>query len=1017
MPGRSYSPLGGAWPFFEALEPRLLLSGTVAPWASYEQPFWLQTPVRSQQDASAGLVGGEAQQWMQGMARSQSNPDIIYLAHDCGQVWRSDDNGQSWRPLPCHGLNVYGGESIEVDPVNPNVVYCTAGESSDWLLPNFQGLYRSTDGGNNWTLMLHPTVDPVMQRFFQHDIAFDPASVGLGGASRWYVAFAANSSGTGACLYRSDDGGNTWGSPTALTGIKSIYEIRTDLSDGNTLYLCTDQGLYVSLNRGATVTKVTALPTGIVTSFFINPQAPTNVYAVVRGTGLYRSTNGGSTYSLFYSYNADRAFMNPAFPNVMYVFPVSNSGGANMMVTTNGGTSWVKIAVTPPQGLGRDSEGSFTGDFSALLPDPRSANGAVAQAQATLWRTSDSVHWSWSSTLFTGFAADWWSDSIVFDRSNANKFTLFCDDVSMVFTTNAGQWFTEDAVPWSWYQQGLVSWIGTYSGDWQPVAGSQIVVASAGNYFSTVLIRSTDGGNTWTIVNNQNAYNLYVRFNPANPSQVFAQDLVSNDAGATWTVIPYLSGVSGQILGMCEAHPSTLYAVNSGDTTIYRSDDDGGTWRVYTTPGWKFTKLDPLPTFTCDPVNPNVIYTLDNKGDLARFDGTTWTSLHVLTLAGGSAQSNFIREMAIDARHTNILYAEVAAPGLDMIYRSTDGGTTWQDISYNLPEEGGGCLAVDPLTGDVMHGSCHGTWIFPPPYASTNSIFYSVGLRGDFNGDWKVNASDIDILTVALRNQSTQSRYDLGGDGQVGGADLDYLVRTILKSQYGDSNLNGKVDVTDQAVLYAGWGKSGGWAGGDFNGDGKVDAADLGLLKTYWHWQRSVGNGPSLSLEESGPALAATPLDDQGASQAPSVSAAAGPGWELSTSHAEHSAVVAVSTASPAGEADRPDGTLHVVLRRRGDSGFVELIASAAGKPDASASEGQEVGVAPPDLAVGQTTGDPLAADVLLRAADSIGWSPLLSALGSFGVETQYVGAGWLVFDLDPFGGPKGLAELLEVNV
>lgn len=1024
MSGRPYSPDGGDRPLLEALEPRLLLSD--ASWGAYEQPYWLQLPIRSEAESVAGEIGGEGEQWLQGMARSQSNPDILYLSHDVGQIWRSDDNGNTWRKLLCHGMNVIAGQSIEVDPVNPDVVFAVVDDSYNYLVENYQGLYRSTDGGRNWTMVLHPTHDPMVQRMYQHCIAFDPATIGPGGASRWYAAFPANSTetaGTGACLYRSEDYGVTWtkvrDNLTTELGIQTIYEIRTHPTGGNTLYVCTEDGLFVSPDRGVTLTKVTSpsLPSGkAIRSLIVHPTTPTTLYAVVHNDGVYRSTNSGSTWTEWYNYNyAVRAFMNPAYPNVMYVFP-NSSTGTNLMVTTNGGTSWTKIPkATPAPGLGRDYKGYFRGDFNVVSPDPRSATGAVAVAQACLWRTTDGIHWADSSTLFTGFAASWCQDSFEFDRFDPSRLLLFCCDVGMVYTDNAGQWFDRSSVR-GLYDQGLISWSGMHAGDIQPIQGSQIIVASAGMYWTLKLVRSTDGGATWTVVNNTVENYFFIEFHPDDPDLVFAGDQKSTDAGATWTTIQYLADRGASIFGMCEAQPDTLYAITKDASNhrhqILRSDDRGETWRVYVTASWVFTGMDSKPTFVCDPSDPDVIYTLDSTGDLARYDGTTWTSLNVLDLAGGSAYHNFVRTVAIDPRHPEILYAGMHAAGLEALYRSTDGGATWQSISYNLPQAGASSITVSPYTGDVMYGSCFGTWLFPAPYRDEGSLFYGTALDGDYNGDWKRDAADVDILATALRNGSTHFRYDLSGDGQVGGADLDYLVRNVLQSQYGDSNLDGKVDVLDQAALYSGWRKSGGWARGDFNGDGQADAVDLGILKTYWHWQRPVGGGLGMSQAESGPAPPETPPSERAVSEASSVSAATAPVRDALASPASDG-----PEAAPAPHAkgmEEPHGPLHAALRQRSDSGFIEPLTSAAQERDTSASEGRDSGVAPPDVAVTRTTCRTLTADVSLCAVRSIGLSPLISALCGFGEENAEADS--LVVDLDPLGVLEGLPAL-HVNV
>jgi autotransporter-associated beta strand protein len=70
---------------------------------------------------------------------------------------------------------------------------------------------------------------------------------------------------------------------------------------------------------------------------------------------------------------------------------------------------------------------------------------------------------------------------------------------------------------------------------------------------------------------------------------------------------------------------------------------------------------------------------------------------------------------------------------------------------------------------------------------------------------------------------------------------------TVAFTYYGDTNLDGQVDVADLGTLATSWQTNQTWAGGDFDYSGSVDVADLGLLAT--NWQAGVGNplGPDLN--------------------------------------------------------------------------------------------------------------------------------------------------------------------------
>jgi hypothetical protein len=79
-----------------------------------------------------------------------------------------------------------------------------------------------------------------------------------------------------------------------------------------------------------------------------------------------------------------------------------------------------------------------------------------------------------------------------------------------------------------------------------------------------------------------------------------------------------------------------------------------------------------------------------------------------------------------------------------------------------------------------------------------------------------------------------------GGDP----ADTSILIKFTY---FGDSNLDGQVDVADLGALASNWQTSSVWTGGDFDYTGFVDVADLGLLAS--NWQAGVGNplGPSFA--------------------------------------------------------------------------------------------------------------------------------------------------------------------------
>ncbi len=404
------------------LAPAVLLASALSLAAppAHAQTQWRQMPIRSEEEYNQGLVGGEATQHLHGIARSPSNPDVIYMSHDVGQVWKSVDAGASWQKCLGNGMHVIAGQSIEVDPADPDTVMVIMDSSYNYLVDDQEGLYKSTDGGRTWQLVLQ--TESTIHRMYRHNIAYDPTSVSGGRALRWYAAFPNNA------LFRSEDGGQTWLQTAGLSGHNPVYAVYAHPTDSQTVYLASDNGLYRSTSRGTNLQPLGDLPSGRVSSMAINQLDPSMIYAVILGQGLYRSTNSGANFSLVRSFDAARIFLNPGHPERLYLMGI----GIKSVVSSDSGGTWTTMVVTPAPGLGREWKTSIRGEMSGVVPDPNDPNKAIAYGNAQCWKTTDGgLHFTDSSTRFTGFAWSWWQDGMAFDRFDPDRFAMFCCDVSM----------------------------------------------------------------------------------------------------------------------------------------------------------------------------------------------------------------------------------------------------------------------------------------------------------------------------------------------------------------------------------------------------------------------------------------------------------------------------------------------------------------------------------------------------------------------------------------------------------
>jgi photosystem II stability/assembly factor-like uncharacterized protein len=247
------------------------------------------------------------------IAIAPSDPQIIYVGSGEADmrsdisfgdgIYRSTDGGATWRNIGLRDSQQIG--SIFVDPRDANIVLVAA--LGHAFAPNPErGVYRSTDGGTNWTKVLGKDDDTGAV-----DLCSDPANPQIIYASLWQTRrppwnVYAPTSGPGSGLYKSADGGVTWNQITGngfpSEGLGRIGIAIAPGNDGNRIYAVVDAregGIYRSDDAGQNWRRVSSDARvwqrgwyfgGITT----DPRDPNVVY--VADTALYRSTDGGENF-------------------------------------------------------------------------------------------------------------------------------------------------------------------------------------------------------------------------------------------------------------------------------------------------------------------------------------------------------------------------------------------------------------------------------------------------------------------------------------------------------------------------------------------------------------------------------------------------------------------------------------------------------------------------------------------------------------------------------------------------
>ncbi|MCZ6757858.1 MAG: hypothetical protein O7C39_06210, partial [Bacteroidetes bacterium] len=284
---------------------------------------------------------------------ADSNPDVIYVGTGSegirsnvilGKgVYKSLDAGETWEHIGLRETGQIG--AVVIHPTNPEVVYVAALGSPFGSNPE-RGVYKTSDGGKSWHLVLH-----VSSKTGAVDLELNPANADEVYAAMWFAErkpwtiISGDDKEDG--IYKSTDAGRTWkkvetGLPQGLVG---KIDLAVTPDDPSRIYALIEtepekEGLYRSNDRGESWYLVNA-QSGLMNRpfYYTNVDAdPTNADIVyVNNERFYKSVDAGQEFSRRSTPHGDNhdMWINPNHPEIMIQ---SNDGGAN--VSLNGGKTW-----------------------------------------------------------------------------------------------------------------------------------------------------------------------------------------------------------------------------------------------------------------------------------------------------------------------------------------------------------------------------------------------------------------------------------------------------------------------------------------------------------------------------------------------------------------------------------------------------------------------------------------------------------------------------------------------------
>ncbi|MBI3512371.1 MAG: T9SS type A sorting domain-containing protein [Bacteroidetes bacterium] len=703
--------------------------------------------------------------------------DYIRAAIDVAEQKQAENNStalmNAWYPVGPNVLpnNITGYMENGIGRINCIAFHPT--NASTYFVGVAQGgMWKTTNDGGSWT----PLTDnlPITRI---SDIAIDPNdpdnTMYISVCDFEYIGFGLYLNGRkrnthyGLGVYKTTDGGATW-NPTGLTfqltqgDASLIRRVIVDPANSNIIVACGVSGMYRSIDAGVTWTTIN---TGLFWDLQKDPVSSNILYAATGwvmnsndgACSIMKSTDFGLTWTTLNTgipatgtVQRIKLAIAPSDPNYVYAITCDTQFGLyGIYKSTNAGTSWSYIAPTTnvlEAGDGTSPGGQGTYDL-AIMVNATNRN-IIYTGGVNLYGSSDggntfdpASHWT------LGYGPTIHGDIHFIDRNPVNGNIFVCSDGGVYRTTNI---ITQ-------------TWASANSGNnwptvWNTIGSNlQITsfyrISSSRNAADRLCAGAQDNAtfylknSAWFTIFGGDGMDTYL--DPLNNSNVIGSSQYGsfynsqNDGFSDMGTNPNMNGENAEWTSPLTAdynNPGTMYA---GFQNVYKSTDNGFNWTQisnFTEPTYG-TEISAIAVSNTNAntiyVTKRVRYEYNENGKIYKTTngGGTWTNITANV-------PDTLYYTSVEISETDPLSAWVTLAGFaagQKVYRTTNGGTSWANVSYNLPNIPVNCVKYIPGTGNVMIATDLGVYLFDA--VNNQWVLRSIGLPNVICSDLEVNVN------------------------------------------------------------------------------------------------------------------------------------------------------------------------------------------------------------------------------------------------------------------------------------
>lgn len=593
------------------------------------------------------------------LAIHPSNPETWYVGAASGGIYKTTDEGINWENIFTDAPVISIGD-LAIDPNNEEVIYAGTGEansSSFSFIGN--GMYKSVNSGENWEHI-----------GLENSAYIGRIIVDYSNSERVFVAATGTlfSPNEERGIYRSDDGGLTWDRKLFVTDSTAAIDLVQHPTDPDILYASMWERM-----RGREYRRSGGL-----------------------SSGIYKSTDGGDTWDELTNGlpNHDGVgriglTIAKSNPEVLYAFydqqPIGSYSFLGIFKTNNGGASWNQ---TNDSNI-TDMNSSFGWYFGQIYVDPANEDRAYAMGVA-LCRTENGGD-SWQ------IIADYGN----MDEIHVDHHAMIIDEFTgRIVEGNDGGLYTSNDYGNNWTKIDNIPLTQFYAIEMDFLNPERIYGGTQDNSTIRTMTGSLDD---WNVILGGDGF--YCKVDHTNSNIIFAESQWGNLYRST-NEGNWFEYIAGQMvndrknwsspLAMHPVDPAILYF---GTYRVWKTTNNGDYWNAVSgdlTDGDSSTSYHTVSTIAVNPNYPNIVIagTDDGNVHVSTNDGNSWSDV----TAG--LPNRWITRVAGDPFDINTIYVTVSGFRWDEpyphVFKSTDLGLNWIDISSNLPQLPINCITLDP---------------------------------------------------------------------------------------------------------------------------------------------------------------------------------------------------------------------------------------------------------------------------------------------------------------------------------